>query len=258
MPTKLKTIVDDIATVPEAYRTQYSKSPDGKYILQEVEIPDPADVDGLIKKNAELINEKKKLEQKYAGIDPDEYQKLSKAQQLAERARLESKGEWEALERQLIEKHVEDLKKKDDEIGSLTFAVEERLVDTEASAAIIAAKGNAVLLLPHVKQNIRVVRENDESGHVRFIARVVDSNGNPRIGDAKGSPMTIKQLVEEMRSDDRYSRAFEATYARGSGAPSNAGRKAVTVTITREQYNQMSPGEQHHYLLVDKGVVVDA
>jgi uncharacterized lipoprotein YmbA len=252
MPTKLKTVVDDISAVPEAFRTQY-KPIDGsnKFMLQEVEIPDPVDVSGLAKKTEELLKEKKALEAKYAGIDPDRYQALLKAREADERSKLEGKGAWEALEQQLKDRHAQELKQLESRVGSLTRALEQNMIDAEATAAISAARGAPALLLPHVKEHVRVFEEDG-----RFVAKVVDANGNPRIGDAKGSPMTIKQLVEEMKFSEIFGRAFEATYARGSGAPANGGRSRAVATITRETFNQMDAAERAEYFR-NKGVVID-
>lgn len=250
MPVKLKTVVDDISAVPEAYRPQY-KADGGKYVLQEIDIPDPVDVDGLVKKRDELLREKKALEARYAGIDPDEYQRLLKQKEQDNRAKLENKGAWEALEQQLKDRHEAEIKNREERIGSLTHALEESLIDAEASAAIATARGSAALLLPHVKKQVKVFEEDG-----RFVAKVVDSNGNPRIGDAKGSPMTIKQLIEEMKFNEIFGRAFEASYARGSGAPAHGGKSRVVPTITRSQYNEMTPPERAEYFR-NKGVVID-
>lgn len=252
MPTKLKAFVDDIAVVPEAYRSQYKQDEQTKrFILQEVEIPDPVDVSGLTKNRDELLREKKRLEEKYAGIDPQKYQELLRQREVEERRSLEGKGAWEALEQQLKDRHSQELKAREDRIGSLTHALEQHMVDAEATAAISAAKGVPALLLPHVKQHVKVFEEDG-----RFVARVVDENGNSRIGDAKGTPMTIKQLVDEMKFSEVYGRAFEATYARGTGAPANSGRSRAVATITREQFTSMDHGERSEFMR-NKGVVID-
>jgi hypothetical protein len=256
MPTKLKAIVDDLTSVPEAYRQQYQKdTSSNRYYLQEIEIPDPVDVSGLTKNRDDLLREKKALEQKYAGIDPEEFKRIQAANEKNENARLEGKGEWEALKQQLQARHGEEVKRLTERTTTLTSALEGKMVDAEASAAIAAAKGIPTLLLPHVKQSVKVFEEDG-----RFIAKVIDPvTGTPRIGDAKGSPMTIIQLVEEMKASEVYGRAFEASYARGSGAPAGGGRGAARVVnqITREQFERLNPAERAEHFK-NSGVVVDA
>jgi hypothetical protein len=61
---------------------------------------------------------------------------------------------------------------------------------------------------------------------------VVDGKGNPRIGDAQGNPMTIKQLVDELKQDPDFARNFEGSGSSGGGAPrSNAGGGGGVKTI---------------------------
>ena len=51
------------------------------------------------------------------------------------------------------------------------------------------------------------MRQNDAG---QFVVEVIDGDGNQRI-DAQGNPMTIPQLVDEMRASETFSRAFEAS-----------------------------------------------
>jgi hypothetical protein len=87
----------------------------------------------------------------------------------------------------------------------------------DVAKAIAEYEGSVDLLLPHVLQQTRMRMTDNGS----FIAEVVDREGSPRIGDSQGNPMTIPQLVEEMKSSDSFARAFNSSGATGSGATNN-------------------------------------
>jgi hypothetical protein len=169
-----------------------------------------------------LLAEKKRLEKetaRFKDVDPDKYRSLVEQEAELERRKAEAAGDWKARETQLFDKFSKETEQKDGRIKSLSAALERRLVDAEATSAIAAAKGSPKVLLPHIKAHVRVVEEDGE-----FVVQVVDAKGSQRIGDAKGTPMTIAQLVEEMKEDPDFSRNFEGTGSSGGGAPrSNAG-----------------------------------
>lgn len=178
-----------------------------------------------------LLSEKKALEKQMArfkDIDPDKYKSMSEKEAEVERERAERAGDWKARETQLQERFTTETKAKDERIGSLSAALERRLVDAEATAALAAAKGSPKVLLPHIKAHVKVVEENGE-----FVVQVVDGRGQPRVGDAKGNPMTIGQLVEELKADPDFARNFEGSGSSGGGASrSTAGGGGAVRQIT--------------------------
>jgi hypothetical protein len=201
---------------------------DGKYTF---EFETPTEVSGLKKNKDQLLQDLAKAKsdlKNYEGIDPAKYAELVKAQEEAERAALEGKGQWQVLEqqlkdqaaqreKQLLDKHEQEKKGYEDRVKSLSGALEAKLVDAEVIAALSKHTKAVDLMMPHVKSRVKVF---DEDGN--FVAKVVDEKGNPRIGDAQGTPMTLDQLVEELKASDAYKRAFDANPAGGSGA-SNGG-----------------------------------
>jgi hypothetical protein len=199
---------EEVAVTPEAFAA-----------LQEEKA-------ALLAKNSEILREAKKYKEtarKFEGIDPERYKALETAAEEAERKRLEAVGDWKAREAQLLEKVQKDIEARDGRISALSSALERRLVDAEATAALAAAKGSPKVLLPHIKSHVKVVEEDGE-----YVVHVVDAKGNQRIGDAKGSPMTISQLVEEMKADPEFARNFDGSGSSGGGATkSNAGGGGV-------------------------------
>jgi hypothetical protein len=113
------------------------------------------------------------------------------------------------------DKHANDLKQKDETIGAMRKRLEAELVDAKAVAAIAAAKGVPELLLPHVQRHVKV---SDD-----FTVQVVDAKGDPRV-NGKGEPLSISDLVEEMKQTEIFGRAFEGSGQSGSGTrPGNNG-----------------------------------
>ncbi|WP_029581949.1 hypothetical protein [Bradyrhizobium sp. URHD0069] len=218
----LKAIVETIESVPEAARGFYKEN-EGKFIL-EVEPVDGfglEDVSGLKNTLGKEMTLRKRLEKdvlKFKDIDPDKardalarLEELGNIDPTKEADKIVSER-LEAAKRQLLEKHGEEIKTRDGRIGQLTKTVEGLLIDQSATAALAESKGSVELLLPHVQKHTRVREDNG-----RFVVEVVDKDGNARIGNAKGDPMTIADLVQEMRQSDAFGRAFEGSGQSGSG-----------------------------------------
>ena len=93
------------------------------------------------------------------------------------------------------------------------------LVDTSAIKALAESGGSAKLLLPHIKSQCKVLRQEDGSR----VVQVFDHNGNPRIAIENGQTrdFTIQDLIDEMRNDDTFSVAFDVKGKGGSGGPSD-------------------------------------
>ena len=162
---------------------------------------------------------------KFADIDPDKAREaLAKYEELAaidpaKEADRMAHEKFEAAKKQLHEHSQAELAKRDDRIGQLTSVLQETLIDREATAALAEAKGSVDLLLPHVQRYTRV-READNG---RFAVEIVDGEGNSRIKDSSGAPMSIRDLVAEMRNSEMFGRAFEASGQTGTGRVSPNG-----------------------------------
>lgn len=184
--------------------------------------------DALKANRDQILTEAKQAKERlknYDGVDPDEFKKLKDAAAEAERKKAESEGDFKSLEKQLIERHTSELGARDQRISTLTSALEKRLIDADAAQVLAELKGSVKGLLPHIRPHLKVVEQDGE-----FVAVVVDSRGNPRIADGKGTPMTIKDLAEEFRADSDLARLFEGSGSSGGGASkSNAGGGGASV-----------------------------
>lgn len=175
---------------------------------------------GLEKNRDEVLADLGKAKDRlraFEGVDLDEYKNLKKAAEAAERERAERAGDYKAMEDQMKANHAKEVEKLTGRIDTLNKALERRLIDADASAAIQEARGSIKGLLPHLRPHLKVVEQEGE-----FVAQVVDSRGHPRISDGKGTPMTIRDLVEEMRSDADLARLFDGTGSSGGGASRSA------------------------------------
>jgi hypothetical protein len=222
----IEKVVDSLEAVPEALHGYYIEK-DGKYHLEDVtslrnSMQHAKRERDEAKKRAQSVDRWEKL-----GKSPEEIENLLAAQTKAEEDKLNKAGEWDKLKAQMNEKHQAELKAKDDALGKLRQALERHLVDAAATNAIAEAKGVPKLLLPHVRSSVRVVEEDGN-----FEVRVVDDKGDPRV-NGKGDPLTIADLVGEMRQSEVFGRAFEASGRTGSGTPPNGSGGAGSPDLSK-------------------------
>lgn len=85
-------------------------------------------------------------------------------------------------------------------------------------------KGNPALLLPIIRDTTDAVEEQGEDGRKVLRVRVLNPAkvGRERIGKS-GGPMTLEELVGELRLDSRYAAAFEGSGSSGGGTPPGGG-----------------------------------
>ena len=177
-----------------------------------------ADVTGLKSKNAELIGKLKELK-KLEGVDPDEYRTLKEQAAATEADRLKKSGEFDTLKQQLVTTHQKELEARTLRETGLKSALEQHLIDAEATRSIADAKGVPLLLLPHVKSRVRV---EEEGG--KYVTKVIDlATGSPRV-KSDGTFFGITDLVAEMKADvATFGRAFGPSGTSGSGSTGGSG-----------------------------------
>lgn len=212
----LKLSVDSIDGLDESVRGLYVEK-DGKFHLDVDGIEDTGGLKSALsaerKRAADL--EKQTKAWKSIGKTPDEIAEMLQAQEARQLTEAEKKGEWDKLKSQMNAAHENALKAKDETIGAMRRRLEAELVDAKATAAIAAAKGVPELLLPIVQ---RFVKVDDD-----FNVQVVDARGDPRV-NGKGEPLSISDLITEMRATELYGRAFDGSGQSGSGTqPANTG-----------------------------------
>lgn len=101
-------------------------------------------------------------------------------------------------------------------------ALDRYLIGQEATRALSDANVVSTdLLMPHVRSKMKVAQNGDD-----FVAIVVDGEGNTRI-NSKGQPMTVADLVAEMKTQPAYAPAFKSDTKSGSGAPAGGSKNAA-------------------------------
>ncbi|RLE28255.1 MAG: hypothetical protein DRJ65_00060 [Acidobacteria bacterium] len=231
----LKTKLDTLDGLDDALKGLYIEK-DGTFYLDA----DLEDVSGLKSALEKERAERRRLKaeaDKFAGVDPDRYAKLIKDAEDADAKKAADEGNWDALRDQLTTKHSEEMEAKDLKVSQLVTTVEHQLIDVEAVRALAEAGGVSELLLPHVKSRARAVEEDGV-----YVVRVIDEKGKTRISDAAGTPMTIKNLVAEMKTNETYMPAFAASGESGSGS-TKGGPAGQGGEITPEQVEKMSMAE---------------
>lgn len=109
---------------------------------------------------------------------------------------------------------------KDAELAKMLGSLKKFMIDGETSRALAANKGNVEVLMPHIVNAAKVVQEGDD-----YVVRVVNADGTLRTNGA-GSPMTISELVADMKGNKVFAANFESEAPAGTGTkPGNSGTK---------------------------------
>ena len=171
----------------------------------------------LAKANKEAQRKRQELKQwEETGIDPQSAKALLEKQKEAEMRSAEERGDFDKIRKQMLQQHEAKLREKDELVGKMKSTLESYLVDNAAIATISEFDGVPQLLLPHIKQKVKVVEEGG-----KYQVQVVDEDGSPRI-NANGDYLSIKELVSEMRSDPVFGMAFKAPKVSGNGTSTDA------------------------------------
>lgn len=184
-----------------------------------------AETDGLKKSQRELLAEAKAAKAKlaaYDGVDPEEFKRLKTAAEEAERKKAAAEGDFKSLEAQLVSKYEKQIEQERAEKSRYASAMEQHLIDAAIATELAKHSDTPRLLMPHLKSQVKVLEADGQ-----FHARVVDAQGTVRIGKGQGSsPMSIAELVEEMKSIPEYAPAFRGSGSSGGGASKSSGSAA--------------------------------
>jgi hypothetical protein len=212
-------MIEDLESVDGELKEFYTQGDDGKYRLAVEDPESLVDTEGLKsalgkerQRSREMAARLKALEQ----IDPAEFSRLKKESEQRAQNDLAKAGRWDLLKARLEQEHQGALAEQEKTIARLRADLGRQLMDSAASTALSRAGGMPALLLPHVKARLQMM----ESEHGPQL-RVIDQDGNERLHD--GAPMTLEDLVAEMRSDPLFAPAFSGNGGSGGGSPAGAG-----------------------------------
>ena len=216
----LQLILDTLDGLDESLAAEYVEK-DGKFFLDTIASGGLAveDVTGLKNTVSTLRTEKGTLQTQlnaFKDIDPEAAKvALGKMDEIANwDGDTKAKEMIEANKVQLIAAHKKDFDAEHTKRTAAESQLEKNLVKNAAMTALQKAEANITLMSPHVLASCRMKQAEDGT----YIAEVVDSSGNVRVGDSQGNPMTIPQLVEEMKANPDFASGFNGTGSSGGGA----------------------------------------
>lgn len=233
----LKAMLQTLEGLDEKVKEHYTEK-DGKFYLDVEKVEGLAleDVSGL-KASVETLRASersltqdlknstdniKQLETKYDGIDPvaakdalskldeitnwDGNKKIQEAVEIADR-KMQIKME------ELVKQNTEKVKALESDLVNSQDQLQDAIVNTQIVKAISQENGNVDLLIPHVRKHVNMIKD----GKGNWIPEVVNDKGEPKIGDNAGTPMTVLQYVQNMKTQDTFAAAFLGVNSSGSG-----------------------------------------
>lgn len=227
--------VETLDAVPQDLRSFY-KETDGKYKLDSENPAVNSAVSLLSKLNQTLKASRKEADGYKAkavdlssladyGSTPDEIKAgIEKKLEEMSTGNKDAKLNLEKIKADLAAGHAKDLEAKDTKVNALTNQLYSLMVENAATASISELKGNVKLLMPFIKDQVKVVEEDGE-----FKVFVVDKANERRYSGTTGAPMTIKELVAELKANAEFGGAFMSEAPSGNGVKPGTATKPVKV-----------------------------
>ena len=221
-------MIDSLEGLAESIHEHYLKGDDGKYRLDVTEQDGMAleNIAGMRNTIDSVKHEKQQLKDKYKPFDDLEMD-ISEIQSLKDKVKQMSnwtddqklQDKMDAARADAVKEHKAAAETWAQRESKLVGIVKQEQISSKATAAILSAKAEPELMLPIVEKHLQM-RETDDGS---FITEVI----NPKTGAARsnnsGDPMSISELVAELKKDPRYGRAFDSTSKGGSDAQNNGG-----------------------------------
>lgn len=225
-------------TVPADFRGLYVER-DGSHVLNSEDPSVSSAVKAIVGLNKSLVAaraEAKSHKSKAVDLSPlGEYGETpeqiaegieAKIQEIKDASKTKGGEELERrvtkIKEDLSTAHRSELEGRDKRIEALTGQLHGHLVTSTATAALAEAGAIDVdLVLPHLVSQVKV---SEEDG--KFTVNVVDAAGDPRYSGTTGAPMTIKELVSEMKANQKYQPLFKSEAHSGGGTRPTAHRPA--------------------------------
>lgn len=207
-------------------------------------------VKGLRAESAKYRTKVRELEEKMAKfdeIDPDEYRQLKQSQKEAENKKLEEKGEFEKLKGQMVESHQKELDKLQGEIENLKQQIagsEGELNTTILQHEIAVAAATAKAINPKLVEMVAMQQMKVEKGEDgRRVIKVLDADGNRRMDVKTGEPLTITQVIEEMKMTPDYAHLFAGGKAGGGSSTTLFDGKRIDNPWKQDSFNLTLQGK---------------
>jgi hypothetical protein len=215
--------VESLEQVPEQFRSLYAtEAKDGKYNLLDPHKGVGEAFTGLnkaLKAEREASRKRPVVDLSLLAEYGDSVEKIKdgfgiKLKELNDQLAAGGKVNIDKVKQEFMTAHQGELTKLGNRNTALQEQLYRHLVVNAATAACLEAKGDAELLLPFIKQTVKVVEEDNE-----FKVLVVDAEGNRRFSGVTGAPLTLTDLVAEMKVNKKYAKLFESEAPSGGGTP---------------------------------------
>lgn len=254
MPLQL--VVDKLDSVPEPLRAEYTEK-DGKFHLNVDGLEDTGGLKTALQKerDARKAAEKEIAAWKKSGKSAEEIAELVAAQTKADEEAARKAGNFDALLKQHKEKSDAEIAQaraeRDAAFGSERSAIIENRVMTALTKAKATTEGMD-LLTERLGKRIHI-----ETVDGKRVTTIMQTDGKtPLAGSNADGSASYDDLVTEAKK--AWPSLFEGTGAGGGGKQPNAsGGKQGDKTITRAEYDKLSPHEQRQKVHVDKFKLVD-
>lgn len=255
MPDILETRVDNLDAVDEKYREAYAKDEErGDFALStkasgDFELVDTSNLKSALNKErdrAEGLEKSlapfKRFEE--SGISVDDALKNHERIVEWDKGNIDNEAEVirriDSVKQQMVAEHESEKSGLASTNEKLSNKLRILLVDNEAIKAIEARDGNVDLLLPHVRQRVKVVEKDGDFG-----VQVLLESGEPAI-DGGGNGIEIDALVKGFEA--KYPMAFKGTPSSGGGAPGGAAPGAGdSKEVTMEEFKSMNPKDRQQF-----------
>jgi hypothetical protein len=222
----------ELTDVPDEVRKYYEDLGDDKFQLRGFEDTTALkNALGHVRAEKELIKDKLK---KFDGYDADEYKRLQGVEEKVKKEAELARSDFDKQFTDASEQYKSEIKLRDEKIAKQAEDLERALVDGQAALDIAAAGGSPELLLPHIRDHVKVKEVNG-----RHRALVIGDDGNPRL--KQGATQTTDYLplsdyVAELKEQKQFAGAFVGTGASGGGAtpPSGAVDGNAPATVSRD------------------------
>jgi hypothetical protein len=229
--------VDNLDVVPQQFRQLYADKAgaDGKFVVAE---PFKGVAEAVVGLGRALKSERTAAKNRPAPVDlsplasyGDSVETIAqgmagKIKDLEDQLAKGGKVNIDKIKADMAEAHKGEITKLTTRNTALQGQLYEHLVNSVAVGALAKERGSADLLLPIVRQSVKVAEEDG-----KISVYVVDASGDRRYSGVTGQPMSIGELVAEMKLDKRYARGFDSEAPSGGGMPPGSGKKPP---ITRD------------------------
>jgi hypothetical protein len=215
-------------TAPEGFRSAYVQGDNGKFRIADTHKPFVEAITGLGTALRAERGTSKELKGKkdigavikeQLGFDTVEEAK-AKFEELSTAIATASKVDPAKIKAD-IQKTFDALSaEKDGQITKMQSTLNRYMVESAAISALAAAKGNAKLLMPMIREQVELVADNDD-----YVVRVKDGAGDYR-GNGKGGFMSVEDLVAEMKASKDFAGGFESDQP--GGADTRQGQRPGT------------------------------